>query len=298
MKDISVCMISYNHEKFIEQSLVSILEQETRYSFEIIIVDDRSNDATAVICAEVASKHPDKVRFIQNETNIGMMPNFIKALRLCKGRYTALCDGDDYWNDKKKLQQTIDVLEKSPECTLCCHGNYRLVKGKLRDDNMLGLNKSGFFSLENYLLHPFFHTSSMVFRTKELHSILPDWYKDVFAGDNFLVALLASKGGIYYIAKPMSVYRVHTSSISNKYGIINMRDNYFKHLELFNEMSDMKYTGVIEKLRKKWEILTFCYENTYRKKVKYFFQNMPEILAVYKSLRAKAGFIFRYLLPK
>jgi glycosyltransferase involved in cell wall biosynthesis len=297
MIDISVCMITYNHERFIKQAIESILEQETVFSFNLIIADDGSKDNTAAICRNLKEKYPDKINFIENQPNIGMMPNFIKALKLCSGKYIALCEGDDYWTDKTKLEQAIRILEEHTEYAICCHGNYKLINHKLIEDNILNINSSGNFTLENYLLQPFFHTSSIVFRTIELIPEIPEWYKDVFAGDNFLVALLASKGYIYYMAKYMSVYRVHQSSISNKYGIINMKENYLKHMKLFNEMKGGKYNLSMTKLKKKWELLTVCYDKNYFRKISYFLKNMPAILKTYKSPKTSLLLSIRYLIP-
>ncbi len=294
---VSICMITYNHEQFVEQAIDSILAQQTKYSFELLISDDGSKDGTVDICKQLASKNPGKIRVLETENNIGMMPNFIKALNHCTGKYIALCEGDDYWIDVSKLEQSVLVLEGHPEFTIASHANFNLIKGKLLKDNTSNITASGTYKLEDYLSQPFFHTSSIVFRRLDLIPILPDWYKDVFAGDNFLVAFLGSKGNIYFSEKYMSVYRVHSSSISNRYGITNMKENYFTHMELFNKMSYYKYNECIKKLIKKWEILTFCYEKKYAKKIFYFFSNLSQIFKVYKSPKIKTSLILRYLIP-
>jgi glycosyltransferase involved in cell wall biosynthesis len=297
MVDVSICMITYNHEDFIQQSIESIIEQETKFSFELVISDDGSKDNTANICSKMAAKYPDKIRFEKNDTNIGMMPNFIKALRSCLGKYIALCEGDDYWIDKAKIEKTVTILERHPEYTICCHGNYKLINNKLHDDNILNLKGSSVFTLECYLIQPFFHTSSIVFRSADLISSIPDWYKDVFAGDNFLVALLGHKGKIFYMAQIMSVYRIHTQSISNKYGVLNMKDNYFKYLGLFNEMNNYQYSECIEKVKKKWELITNCYNKNYLQKVVFYFKNIRPIFKVYKPVKIKIKLALRYLIP-
>lgn len=294
---VSICMITYNHEQFVEQAIDSILAQQTKYSFELLISDDSSKDGTVAICKKLASKNPGKIRILESEINIGMMPNFIKALNQCTGKYIALCEGDDYWKETTKLEQSVLVLEGHPEFTIACHANYKLIKGKLLKDNTSNITASGTYKLEDYLSHPFFHTSSIVFRRLDLIPELPGWYKDVFAGDNFLVAFLGSKGDIYYSNKFMSVYRVHQSSISNRYGITNMKKNYSRHMELFNKMSDYKYKECIKKLIKKWEVLTFCYEKKYTKKIFYLFTNFSQIFRVYKSPKIKMSLILRYLIP-
>ena len=105
---VSVAMITYNHEKFIKDSLEGILMQQTNFDFNIVIRDDASTDKTNEIIQEYVAKFPDKFDYKSHSSNIGMMPNFINALQSCESDYIALCEGDDYWTDKKKLQTRIE----------------------------------------------------------------------------------------------------------------------------------------------------------------------------------------------
>ena len=108
---VSVCMIAYNHQEFISQALDSILQQKTNFPFEIIIGDDNSKDDTGKICRAYAAKFPGQIKYFHREKNMGMMPNMIDILNCCDGKYIALCEGDDYWTDEKKLQTQADFLE-------------------------------------------------------------------------------------------------------------------------------------------------------------------------------------------
>jgi glycosyltransferase involved in cell wall biosynthesis len=79
--------------------------QETNFEFEIVIGDDCSTDRTAEILLEYVEKYPQKFNILNSRCNIGMVNNFKRTLTHCKGTYIAICDGDDYWTDKNKLQK-------------------------------------------------------------------------------------------------------------------------------------------------------------------------------------------------
>jgi len=111
-------MITYNHEAYIVQAMEGVLMQKCNFSIELIIGEDCSTDKTRQICNDYALKHSE-INLLATETNLGMMPNFIRTLRACTGKYIAICEGDDYWTDPLKLQKQVDFLEK--------HGDYGLV---------------------------------------------------------------------------------------------------------------------------------------------------------------------------
>src|ERR1700739_2391661 len=111
---ISVCMITYNHEKYIAQAIESVLAQKTNFPVELVIGDDYSTDSTRKICLDYKKKHPDILKLRFPDKNMGMMPNFIANLKECDSRYIALLEGDDYWTDPYKLQKQFDFLEANP----------------------------------------------------------------------------------------------------------------------------------------------------------------------------------------
>ncbi len=120
---ISIIMVTYGHEKYIREAIEGILMQRGDFNFELIIANDASPDATNQIVSEILKNHTnsDKICYIEQEKNIGMMPNFIFALQQAQGDYIALCDGDDYWTDPYKLQKQVDFLEANPDYVLSFH---------------------------------------------------------------------------------------------------------------------------------------------------------------------------------
>ena len=104
-------MITYNHYNFISQAIDSILQQKTKYEYEIIIGDDYSKDGTQEILKEYKQKYPDIIKLILREKNIGATNNFYDVLLKCKGEYIAILEGDDFWCDENKIQKQLNFLD-------------------------------------------------------------------------------------------------------------------------------------------------------------------------------------------
>ena len=113
---VSVCMITYNHEKYIAEAIQGVLMQKTDFEIEFIIANDASTDNTHTLITEFAiDKKNITINYINHSVNSGMMSNFVSALQQCSGKYIALCEGDDYWTDPLKLQKQVDFMEANPE---------------------------------------------------------------------------------------------------------------------------------------------------------------------------------------
>ena len=118
---VSVCVITYNQEKYIRQCLQSIVDQVTDFDFEVIVGDDCSLDGTRDIVREFAERHPKIVKSIYQEKNIGGgVHNFLTVHRAARGEYIAHVDGDDYCLPGK-LQAQADLLDSDPSCNIVFH---------------------------------------------------------------------------------------------------------------------------------------------------------------------------------
>jgi glycosyltransferase involved in cell wall biosynthesis len=117
MPKISVLIPVYNTEKFIAQTIESILKQ-TYQDWELVIVDDCSTDGTYQICEKYAAQEP-RIRLHKNEKNLGMMPNWNHGITLCKGDYWGKLDADDWWHEKM-LEDCVHILDTIPEVGLVC----------------------------------------------------------------------------------------------------------------------------------------------------------------------------------
>lgn len=205
-------MITYNHEKFIKQAIEGVLMQETNFDFELIISNDNSPDNSDNIITEIIKNHSNgsKIKYTKNTNNLGMMPNFLQALKQCKGEYIALCEGDDYWTDTKKLQKQVDFLDANKNFAICFHPVNIDYQNEISEDSITKKveQQTTIFDLAsgNYL-----HTCSVVYRNN-LFNDFPKYFKKSPIGDYFLHLLNAQHGDIYCIEEIMGNYRVHDTS--------------------------------------------------------------------------------------
>jgi len=158
---VSVCVVTYNQEKYIRQCLQSIIDQVTDFDFEVIVADDCSTDGTRAIVREFAEKYPGVVKPIFHNKNIGAYKNFIFVHEKASGEYTAHVDGDDYCLPGKLQNQAI-FLDANPGFALVAHK-----MEILNDDEIIGSTRSNPETIEiDYLLknHPAFLNSSTMMR--------------------------------------------------------------------------------------------------------------------------------------
>ncbi len=183
---VSICCTTYNHEKYLAQTLDGFLSQETEYPYEILIHDDASPDGTQAIIRDYAQRYPDKIfPILQTENQyskeipISETFNFPRA----RGKYIAMCEGDDYWCDPHKLQRQIAHMESDPTCTFC------FTNGIIHDENGQNPDRvfvpyyeserpyfkggSAAYSLAEIARLTFIPTASFVFRTDALRSLPP-----------------------------------------------------------------------------------------------------------------------------
>ena len=124
---VSIWCVTYNHELYIRDAIEGFLSQKTSFKYEIIIHDDASTDRTAEIIREYEQKHPNLMQCIYQTENqfVKNQPSIEWLWKIqfdnCKGKYIAICEGDDYWIDTKKLQLQVDYLEMHPECIMTAH---------------------------------------------------------------------------------------------------------------------------------------------------------------------------------
>ena len=144
---VSVCVLTFNHARYVRQCLQSFVDQEVNFEFEVIVADDCSTDGTREIVKEFAARHPDYIRAVLNEKNLGGSANFLNAHALARGEYIAQMDGDDYALPGK-LQAQSDYLDEHPECRFVWHRMYVLneATGAMAEDRIRieQLPKSGF----------------------------------------------------------------------------------------------------------------------------------------------------------
>lgn len=220
---ISVFMPVYNHASFIEQAIESVMSQNTEYPLELVVCDDFSADGSREIIDGLAEKYPNIVKSYQPHNTKGVR-NMMQGLSLLRGKYVAMCEGDDYWTDPRKLQKQVSFLEANPEFTVSTHkvaitytdapGNYTLPQYVYKDCTVDEQRvRDGVFYADEVVDNYYMHTSSMVFRWKYREG-LPELFRMRMLLDHFLLLLHAADGKIKYFDEPMSAWRRHVNSYS------------------------------------------------------------------------------------
>lgn len=214
---VSICCITYNHEKYIAQTIESFLMQDCNFDFEILIGEDQSTDNTIKILEYYQKKYPHILRVITSTCNVGSIENQLRTINQAKGKYIAMCDGDDFWTDPNKLRKQVDFLEAHPDYVICC--NYSRVineSGETVYEHPAPVSME--FNYEDVLFGKREETrvcSLMVRNSREVREIgLTKWYGNTFGSDN-LFKLHAVRGGkkIYVLPEVMSCYRLHTGGV-------------------------------------------------------------------------------------
>ena len=218
---VSVSIITYNQRELIGRAIDSVLAQRVNFDYEIIIGDDCSDDGTQDVLRDYARRYPDKIHLILHprryRREVPGRTNNTTNLLNCRGKYTAMLDGDDYWTDPDKLQRQYDRMEAQPELSMCLHDAQMVyddppAPGEDRLTYMsesVGGSETGQYTHEQLAvgsyLHPFI--GSIMYRTAQLRD-LPDWFYYIVAADYALILHLSQNGPVYYDAHPAAAYYI------------------------------------------------------------------------------------------
>lgn len=267
---VSILCITYNHEKFIRSCLESLVEQKCDFPYEILIHDDASIDGTQAIIKEFQQQYPELVKPIFQTENqwskqaggINLRFNYPRA----KGKYIALCEGDDFWIGKDKLQKQVKILEDYPECMvtngaylMICEGKEDiLVRNKLQTE--IKDKDGGFFGLDDVTNNFSIKASTTLFRN--LPALVDQFKNYEFCFDMHLFYLLLKAGKGYYSNEIMAGYNKHQGGVysgSTRQEILLtqyliLKDIYEKdsdefirkkYLEITNLMLNVKVSGLM-----------------------------------------------------
>lgn len=212
---VSVLVPTYQHEDHIAACLDSILAQRTTFPFEVLVGEDGSTDGTRAICERYAAAYADRIqveyRSRKDVIHIQGKPtgraNLISLLTRARGRYIALCEGDDYWVDPDKLQAQVDLMERELQCTMCFTRSY-LDKGGVVTPKVypegVDLHRVSYGDLLEH--GNFIATASVLFRN--VLKPLPAWLRKIPFADQGLYLLLSRKGEIRGLDRISTVYRI------------------------------------------------------------------------------------------
>ena len=217
---VSICCLTYNHEAYVRDCLEGFMMQQTNFPFEVLIHDDASTDRTADIIREYEKKYPDIIKPIYQTENqhskgvrISMTFNFPRV----RGKYIAMCEGDDYWTDPLKLQKQFDYMESHPECSLCFH-NVIVCNEKTKQkypNPVLDRADRHYTRAEIIERGCFFQTLSMFFRAEGKNE-LSVFNRMCPVGDYPLAISILAYGDAYYMSEIMGCYRFLAQSSWSK----------------------------------------------------------------------------------
>jgi glycosyltransferase involved in cell wall biosynthesis len=250
---VSIWMIAYNHEEFIEQAIESVLFQKTDFAFELVIGEDNSTDKTAEIIKNYQIRYPHLIKVIFNKPNVGVMQNMIQTMERCKGEYIAMLEGDDYWTNPLKLQKQINFLRINKKISFCFHNaTVKYENGKVETHKFAELEEREYHGKE-IIKEWIVPTASVVFRNSELK--FPDFAINCVHGDILLFLLILEKGPAYAFAEEWSVYRKneHGVTISN-----HLNSSYINKVlcqtKKMNILFDGKYSDEFRTQRQYWSL--------------------------------------------
>jgi hypothetical protein len=214
---VSVCLITYNHVKYVRQALEGVYAQNVGFPIEVVIGDDGSNDGTTDIVLEYQRQHPDKTRVLLARENLGKHTgngrlNWLRTLRAARGKYVALLEGDDSWTDAQKLQKQVNVLEGNLNASLCFHAVEYQFEDESRPSLRCPARAKPLSGVADVLGDHLVQTCSIVFRREHLPPI-PEWVLNLAMADRSLCLLLAEAGDLAFIDEVMAIYRAHSGGV-------------------------------------------------------------------------------------
>lgn len=241
---VTIQCLVYNHESFLRQCLDGFVMQKTSFRFEVIVHDDASTDGSAAIIREYADKYPEIIKPIFETENLySKRDGSLRRVmyRNTRGKYVAICEGDDYWTDPYKLQKQVDFLESHPDYVMCSHRFNQYIEDKklLEEDDDKDFQGAD-YDLKNLIGGKWLtQTLTLMFRRSALD--LQHFESYGMSMDIILLYELLRNGKGYCLPDIMAVYRYHGGGVWSEVSLNQRRLVEFKaRLAIYDvERSDM-----------------------------------------------------------
>lgn len=260
---VSIVCTSYNHGDYIAEAIDSFLMQKTNFDFEILIYDDASTDQGPRVIQEFENRYPELIKPIyqtENQYSKGVRVEMFNHNR-AKGKYIAVCEGDDYWTDPYKLQKQIDYMEAHPNCSMTVHAADRVLSDKKKILSTVRPEKGNtILSMERVIGGggDLVATNSMVYSKEKIIELAP-FYLNATVGDYPMVILAALHGTVDYLDENMSAYRVGVKGswtereLATSMKRINHYHDMEKMFDEINEYTKFQYNGALEKAKRGYQ---------------------------------------------
>lgn len=199
---VSVLMMTRQHQAYLEQAVVSVLTQKFREPFELLIGEDASTDQTLEVACSLQHQHPERIRVLHAEHNVGITANFLRLVAHARAPFLALLEGDDYWTDPDKLTLQLELLRRHPEaaCAAAATANRTPC-----------LPSRSSYGLRDILRRYPVHTSTLVIRAEHLH-IYPR-FPDIIGWESMMLGYLLARGTCVVLDRTVSFYRRHEGGL-------------------------------------------------------------------------------------
>lgn len=245
---LNVILITYNQEKFIKQTLETILMQQTVFDYNIIVADDCSTDGTVSIIKQMEQQTEIPFVYLPNDHNLGIMQNYKRAFEACDAEYIAIMEGDDLWTDVLRLQKHVDFLEKHCECAMTF--NRYVVKNFEEGTVVVQPRFTGEEEVQYYkyitghdlaydnLIGNF---STCVYRSSALKA-LPEQMYSMKCYDWLTNIMVSKMGYIGCLIQPMSIYRIHSNGIWSGQDDREKTMAIIEAIDLYDEYTGREFT--------------------------------------------------------
>lgn len=264
---VSILCITYNHERFLAQALESFLMQETTFPFEIVVGEDASIDGTRAVLNDYVERYPNRVKALSAVKNVGMIENMRRTQAACRGKYIALCEGDDYWTDPQKLQKQVTFLETNEEYVLSFHDAYSMEGSAIRAVPQLKGHLRKDASARDLLLARQISTLTVCYRN--VLGGIPKEFDRVPALDMCLWSMLGEHGcGKFMKDISPAIYRIHEG------GVLSMKSQDRKYrmtmtsLCMLSEYWDRRGCGELARSLTYKSLLNGAFQLTQSRKLK------------------------------
>ena len=248
---VSISCITYNHEPYIIECIEGFLLQKTNFAYEILIHDDASKDKTASIIREYEAKYPDIIKPIYQSENqyskhgggMNIKYNFPRA----RGKFIAMCEGDDYWTDPYKLQKQVDFLEANKDYVLSHTNGQRRVQNRIEPWDEWPINGDVQDFFYNSCL---VRTCSALFKKEfiEEYNQVYNNCKSKVVGEWPIFAFYSTKGKFHYLADTCVVNRNNPNSVTSRTNLVYYYNYAFDILEVKRFLRDYIFKGKLDEI--------------------------------------------------
>jgi glycosyltransferase involved in cell wall biosynthesis len=250
---LSVLLVTYNQEKYIDECLDGILMQDVDFEWELVVADDCSTDNTLSILKKRLSSSRISCVYLNSKSNIGVSKNYERGFASCHGEYIAVIEGDDYWTDPNRIKKHVAFLDMHRECVMSFNRKvvfneewrrFSVVKWDAPEDYQYVTTRK--LIMGNCIGN----LSTCVFRRSVIEKLKPGLF-DIGVADWMLGMAVGQFGLLARLKEVMSVYRVHSGGVWSGRSSKEQRKRLVKKIDMYNHYLDYRFDKEFRLARKR-----------------------------------------------